>query len=39
MKSDSGYLEKLEQSGVFETGVDTPYLIKHVDKVPLSHVG
>ena len=33
------YLEKPEQSGVVETGDDTPYTIEHVGEVPLSHVG
>ena len=32
------YLERPEQPGVVETGDDTPHLIEHVSKVPLSHV-
>ena len=33
------YLEKPEQSGVIETGDDTPHLIEHVGEIPLRHVG
>ena len=33
------HLEKLEQSGVVETGNDTSHPIEHASHVPLSHVG
>ena len=33
------YLEKLEQPRVVKTGEDIPQLIKHLEKVRLSHVG
>ena len=33
------YLEKLEKPGVVEIGDNTLHPIKHVNEVPLSHIG